>query len=583
MMGSTYCFKLNERVVIVTKYLSAVALLFLCLLPGLTRAEPPDGLANISYSEDSLFEVISYLLTVRHGEEGLPDNPTYSIMVDGHIVVACDEGAGVLDLTDPYDVKLASTYWYDNYHSANPEYDNWGLTTGYGGIHAVRMDSSFLEIVDYSDLNNPQIVSTVELPEPYHLFRPNGSHWAWGYPIATAWQAPYLYSAMREVGIDIIDVHDIRNPRVVKRFSVEPDVTNPGNFFVIGNLLFAGRYRNKWIGAYDISDPENPQLLFSERDSDKAKGWQIWVNGNKLFRSGDKVHVWDVSDPTNFEFLETYETNSGCEAMAHGHCSSGGTDTQDEFLFLGGSHFGVYKWSLETGDLIGHSGPFHKPGSTEKLDYYDTDYPNVVGNLVVAGSEDHLQGVFVIPHQAEPDNTPPEVNMVVPKNGDTNQATTSRVGLTFTDAIDPASVTTETFIVRESGGSALPGKYSMYRSIVNFSPDQPLETNKTYEVVVPAGGITDYMGNAAAETFSSNFSTGDAVSVRPEPAKKGSAGPRIAPSLQVIGTGRQGFQEARDAQLFTIRGSRVPMNKHIRGPESEAGVSRGVYVISRRK
>ena len=576
-----------------TKHFSLAALLSLGLAASSLHAEPPAGLANISYPEDSLFKVISYLLTVRHGEEGLPDNPTYSIMANGHMVVACDEGAGVLDLTNPYDIKLVSTYWYDNYGSANPEYDNWGLTTGYGGAHTVRLDSSFLEFLDVTDPTNPSVVGTVDSLLPCHLWRDNGSHAQWGYPTTIAWQAPYLYSSMRNVGIDIIDVHDIQNPVYVKRFADEWNKYRPGSIHAVGNLLFVAAYNTNGMGVWDISDPVNPALIswVGEGWDSPAKGWQVFVNGNKLFRSGSSVHVWDAADPANLQHIKTYSRPDPCIGSPsepggyhHGHCSSGGVDIQDNFLFLGGSHFGVHKWNMETGDLVGRVGPFERPGAGEewnKNDYYDVDYPNVVGNLVIGGSEDHLQGIFVSPHQAGPDNTPPEVNMVVPKNGATNQATTSRVGLTFTDAVNPASVTTETFIVKESGGSALPGKYSMYKSIVNFCPDEPLEANKTYVVEVPAGGITDYMGNATAETFSSNFSTGDAVSVRPGSTKKGFAGRRTAPSLQLMGAGTRGYEA--DAQFYTIRGSRVPMSRRAGHSGVRADVSRGIYVISPEK
>mgnify|MGYP006280802297 CR=1 FL=1 len=565
-------------------------LLLVCLttLQASLFADPAAGLANISYPQDSVFEIISYIPTSGRQDpgymnNGLPDNPTYTAMMNGNVVVACDEGASVLDLTDPYNPEVLSTYWYD-IGKAQPEYDNWGLTTGYGGIHTVRYDSSFLDFIDYTDPANPRKVSTVDSLLPCQLWRENGSHAGWGYPTAIAWQAPYLYSSMRNVGIDIIDVHDIENPVHVKRFANDGDKYRPGSIHAVGNLLIVAAYNWNGMGIWDISDPVNPVLLSWKGEGWKspAHGWQVFVNGNKLYRSGEVVYVWDMTDPTDLKHITTYETNSGC-TMDHGHCSSGGVEIQDGFLFLGGSHFGVYKWNLGTEELVGHSGPFHRPGAQGKHDYYDMDYPNVVGNFVVGASEDHFQGVFVIPHQAGPDNTPPEVNMVVPHNGETNQATTSRVGLTFTDAVDPASVTTETFIVRESGESALPGKYSMYKSIVNFCPDEQLEASKTYEVVVPAGGITDYMGNATAETFSSNFSTGDVVSVRPESVKRVGAGPRTAPSIQLLGTARPGFEEARDTQLFTIRGSRVPMNRRLSGSGSQAGVSRGVYVISGRQ
>ena len=557
-----------------------LSLLYLTLQTAL-RAEVPAGLANQSFPQEDLFQVISYLPTVLHGEEGLPDNPTYSIMVDGHIVVSCDEGAAVLDLTDPYNVEVLSTYWYD-IGRHQPEYDNWGLTTGYGGIHTVRYDTSFLEFVDYTDPTNPSVVGRVDSLLPCHLWRENGSHAGWGYPTAIAWQAPYLYSSMRNTGIDIIDVHDIENPVHVKRFANDGDKYRPGSIHAVGNLLIVAAYNWNGMGIWDISDPVNPVQLTWEGEGWKspAHGWQVFVNGNKLYRSGEVVYVWDMSDPADLKHITTYEINAEC-TTEEGHCSSGGVEIQDNYLFLGGSHHGIYKWNLETEELVGYSGPFHKPDKQEKHDYYDLDYPNVIGNYVMGCSEDHFQGAFIIPHQAEADNTPPKVNMVIPKDNAANQAVTSRVGITLTDAVNPASVTASSFVVKESGGSAVPGKYSMYKSIVNFSPDEPLEVGTTYEVLVPAGGITDYMGNAITEPFNSRFSTGSEVAVAPAPQAKEIMAHGSTTALQVRADNafRNSSTANRGYSLFTIRGTRVSAHQGTDHAASR-GIPRGVYVIS---
>jgi len=65
----------------------------------------------------------------------------------------------------------------------------------------------------------------------------------------------------------------------------------------------------------------------------------------------------------------------------------------------------------------------------------------------------------------------------------------------------------------------LSGKYSHQFAIVNFSPDQPLLPNTTYEIVIPAGGIKDYAGNTTATTFTSYFSTGPTIN-RPDVVQK---------------------------------------------------------------
>ncbi|MCH8844882.1 MAG: Ig-like domain-containing protein [SAR324 cluster bacterium] len=107
------------------------------------------------------------------------------------------------------------------------------------------------------------------------------------------------------------------------------------------------------------------------------------------------------------------------------------------------------------------------------------------------------------------------VNMVNPKDGASGQPVTSRVGLTFTDQVDLASVDLSTVIVRRRGALApLPGRFSHQTGIVNFWPDAPLAPNAVYEVLVPAGGVRDYAGNATPTGFSSLFSTGGAIPYR---------------------------------------------------------------------
>ena len=559
--------------------------LLLGLLVWSVPAEPPVGLANQAYPEDELFTVISQRRSMgvhdsQFDDSGWVDNPTYALLMNGYLAIAGKDALSFFDLSDPYTPTVVATHRFsERWHTV--ENDGWGFTTGYGGVHAVVMDTTFLEIWNYADHTNPVHVGTVQLPPPYQPTDLPQPRPGWGFPIGVAWQAPYLYSSMRLVGIDIIDVHDPANPEAVSRFD---EGFGPSNIHVVGNLLVEGKYNGTGIATFDISDPLNPVLLDSETEGRETKGWQVWVNGNKVFRSGERVDVWDITDPADMQHIKTFERGAGCHFQTHGHCASGGTETQDGFLFFGGSHWGLYKWNLETDELVGNMGPYLKPGgdSENKTHFYDLDYPNVFGNLMVGCSEDHYQGMFISPHQAEPDNTPPEVNMVVPKDGSTNEAVTSRVGLTFTDAIDATSVTTETFIVRKSGGSALPGKYSFYKSIVNFSPDEPLEQNATYEVVVPAGGVTDYMGNATAKQFVSAFATGDAVAVRPDVGRIGVSSRRPGKSIRMEAFAGIGGRETRvreQAMLYSVRGSRIRTETGTDGSAETGTVTPGVYVI----
>jgi hypothetical protein len=96
---------------------------------------------------------------------------------------------------------------------------------------------------------------------------------------------------------------------------------------------------------------------------------------------------------------------------------------------------------------------------------------------------------------------------VIPKDATTDNSVKSRIGITFSDNIELATVNAASFIVRKVGGAPLAGKYGLRNTVVNFDPDQDLEPGTTYEVILPKGGITDLVGNELAAEWKSTFTT----------------------------------------------------------------------------
>lgn len=145
----------------------------------------------------------------------------------------------------------------------------------------------------------------------------------------------------------------------------------------------------------------------------------------------------------------------------------------------------------------------------------DDQFTVAVGNLLIL-SDDQLTtsgpnkgtyaGTVIAVHDTEPDTTPPHVDTIVPKDGATGQAATSRVGISFTDNVELATADNRSFIVRPMGGQPLAGTYSVTMSVLNFEPAEPLQPGTTYEVILPAGGLKDYVGNGVEE-FRSTFTT----------------------------------------------------------------------------
>jgi hypothetical protein len=138
----------------------------------------------------------------------------------------------------------------------------------------------------------------------------------------------------------------------------------------------------------------------------------------------------------------------------------------------------------------------------------DDQFVFPIGNLLVIGDDQTpYPGWFIAVHQAEPDSKAPVVDTVIPNDASTANATSSRIGISFSDNIELATVNAASFIVRPVGGQPLAGKYSLRNGVVNFDPDTELEPATEYEVVLPEGGIADLVGNKLAATWQSTFTT----------------------------------------------------------------------------
>jgi hypothetical protein len=138
----------------------------------------------------------------------------------------------------------------------------------------------------------------------------------------------------------------------------------------------------------------------------------------------------------------------------------------------------------------------------------DDQFNFPIGNLLVIGDDQSpYPGWFIAVHQTTPDTKAPVVDTVIPNAASTGNSTKSRIGITFSDNIELATVNSASFIVRPVGGQPLAGKFGLRNGVVNFDPDADLQAGTTYEVVLPAGGVADLVGNRLAAEFKSTFTT----------------------------------------------------------------------------
>ena len=328
--------------------------------------------------------------------------------------------------------------------------------------------------------------------------------------MSTFWQAPYVYVGAADNGIFVVDARDPRNPSLVRQVTLDPPL-RVGGVHAIGNLLVVMSTEGSRTTLLNLSDPADPRPIpggsFLIDDGTLIAGrprvmtsYMGHVNGNRAYHArhftGGGLIVYDITDFSRPTFLGDYRYP--------GTANGGYVFIKEDTAFVGLSSLGV---ALD----------IRNPAAMTVLREFrmtgDLDFVNPIGNVAVLSVDDdavRAQSSAVVPYEREPDRRAPRVNMVVPRDGAVGEALTTRVGVTFDEFVDMATVGAASFIVREEGTTApLEGWYSGQEGAVNFWPARPLRPGTRYELIVPAGGVRDYSGNATAETFRMRFRTGD--------------------------------------------------------------------------
>ncbi len=118
-----------------------------------------------------------------------------------------------------------------------------------------------------------------------------------------------------------------------------------------------------------------------------------------------------------------------------------------------------------------------------------------------------------------PDTTPPTVTGRTPAAGATNVAVSVRPTVTFSEPIDPTTVTTTNLTLTPNGGAAVAASvaYDGPSQTATLTPTSALATGTTYTVRVKGGptGIADLATNRLVADATSTFSTAAAPDTTP--------------------------------------------------------------------
>lgn len=119
------------------------------------------------------------------------------------------------------------------------------------------------------------------------------------------------------------------------------------------------------------------------------------------------------------------------------------------------------------------------------------------------------------------DGNPPTVGAALPPDGATDVDIVGSVSATFSEVMNPATITADTFTLRQ-GGATVSGTVAYAGITATFSPAAALAYSTSYTATLSTGA-TDLAGNALTSAATWSFTT-EAPPLGPSPISLGKAG-----------------------------------------------------------
>jgi hypothetical protein len=459
-------------------------------LPNIAR-DP----ANVDVPRDQWRkDIVSPSMLSRHHI----NQPT---VLNGYLNINGNEEFWFWDITDPTKPKQMTEYL-----TPNRDPRGGGKGEGEAESHCVsygRYGDKFYEVttgghgVDIWDVTDQTSVKHVSQIKLEGIDYGDYTAAVWG----LSWQGNYIYVGGTDTGLHILDAHDPLHVTVAKQLPTSKfGSVSAGPLDAIGNVLVITTPKESaGIATMDISDPLNPVYMHSIRPTEKSYIGQFYRHYVFL---QTPLRAWDVlTDPYNI----------GKADVPLGLVDS----PNSEYLSFGDNNLFLGRLRPDGGATVydvtdPSKGIVEKSNVWGRLDIKvnDDQFSLMIGNLLVlADDQEPYAGTVITQWAAAPDTTPPFVDYVSPTDKSTGQSVKSRIGLSFTDNIELATVNAASFIVREVGGPPLKGTWGSRMGVVNFSPNEDLKPATTYEIVLPKGGVADLVQNGIAEEFKSTFTT----------------------------------------------------------------------------
>jgi len=317
----------------------------------------------------------------------------------------------------------------------------------------------------------------------------------------------YVYAPTGANGLYVVDISNPASPTLVKHM-MKSELSNLtlragiciGNWLVLATSTFPA-FDGSFV-VMDISDPANPSQI--GRQDNIRIGYQGFLYGSRFFGAAPDgaLDSYDFSDPANI----TRTVHNANAAASFTNAEYGFVVDNQAFI---GHYPGMTKWDLNQSPapLVGTASPIN-PSSD------DYAFLNPLGNVtIVCSDHNHPNKLNFAVHQTAPDTTPATPVFTVPKDQSININRQSRVGICFSDFPDVGSLSSSTIqVINTLTGQVVTGSYNQTTNFVNFVPDNLLDADITYEVVLKANGVSDWNGNqVGTDVLLSTFSTGSTI------------------------------------------------------------------------
>ena len=190
-------------------------------------------------------------------------------------------------------------------------------------------------------------------------------------------------------------------------------------------------------------------------------------------------------------FSETMDSLSVTKSFTLANTTAGGSNVIGSV-----SYTGLTAVFLPTDDLL---------PNTTYAGTISTVAKDLAGNALVANY------VFNFTTGAAPDITRPVVTATIPTNTATNVPLNTKLSATFSEAMDPATISNSSFRLNQ-GSTAIPCTVTYTGMIATFAPSSNLTPNTVYTATITQAA-TDLAGNAMLVDYVWSFTTGAAPDV----------------------------------------------------------------------